>query len=174
MSRDLHIELAETPEARRLPWEAMEAEGVTKVILWNRLEPSILDWLDMVDPTKCILLNVWDVTSGEYIGATWITPLLGYAACTHFFIREPFRPEAVELGRFVVGDMLERMHLSCLWGFTPAPYRHVFGFLRGLGFKALGRLPKACNMPTEANPTRHVDAVITRLTPDGFVLAGER
>ena len=34
--------IADTPELRRWPWEKMEAEGLTRAILWNRLQPTLL------------------------------------------------------------------------------------------------------------------------------------
>lgn len=172
MSRDLRIEIADTPELRRLPWTAIQTEGLERLMLWHRLRPTVLDWLDNVNPMHCVLFNVWDAASGEFIGATWVSPILGRAGCMHFFIRAPFRPEGVELARVAITAVFERLNLACVWGFTPAPYRHVFGMLRALGFELIGRLHGACHMPTERRPDRYVDGVFTKLIPERLAPVG--
>lgn len=172
MCRDLRIELAETPETRRLPWQAIQAEGLETLILWHRLRPTVLDWLDNVNPMHCVLFNAWDATSGEYIGALWVSPILERAGCLHFFIRAPFRTEGVELARTAIAEVVKRLNLSCVWGFTPAPYRHVFGMLRAVGFEILGRIPGACRMPSESRPERYVDGVFTKFSPETIASDG--
>ena len=55
MGNTYRFVLADTPERRRLPFEKMEAEGLTGTILWNRMRPTLLDWLELVSPTTTLV-----------------------------------------------------------------------------------------------------------------------
>lgn len=55
MGNTYRFVLADTPERRRLPFEKMEAEGLTGTILWNRMRPTLLDWLELVSPATTLV-----------------------------------------------------------------------------------------------------------------------
>ena len=51
---------ADTPALRRLPFERMEAEGLTRAVIWNRADPCLLDWLECVNPNHAFCWLAFD------------------------------------------------------------------------------------------------------------------
>ena len=60
---------------------------------------------------------------------------------------------------------------SCLWGWTPKPYRDVLKIIQIWGFKIIGTIPGGCPMPTVEKKLRCKDAVISVLTYDNLMAA---
>ena len=94
--------IADTPELRRMPWEKMVAEGLTRAIIWNRLRPTLLDWLELVSPSTTLMgLAFDDEKCGELAGALWVVPS-GLCGTVHFVIFNKWRADSVRLGREAV------------------------------------------------------------------------
>lgn len=156
--------IADTPALRRLPWDKLEAEGLTRAILWNRLRPTLLDWLELVSPSTTLMgLAFDDEKGGELAGALWVVPS-GLCGTVHFVIFNNWRADSVRLGREAVHWIFETWTLEALLAAFPASYRHLRAFMDALGFTPWPeRLPKACHMPTPGNPKRCKDMALALL-----------
>lgn len=156
--------IADTPELRRMPWEKMEAEGLTRAIIWNRLRPTLLDWLELVSPSTTLMgLAFDDEKGGELAVALWVVPS-GLCGTVHFVIFKGWRADSVRLGREAVRWIFETWTLEALLAAFPADYRHLWAFIEALGFTPWPeRLPKACIMPTPSNPKRCKDMALALL-----------
>lgn len=168
---EYRFEIASTPEERRLPWYRMVDEGLHRIVIWNRLEPTLIDWLETVDPTSCMLVNIFwtDGQMAEHAGAFWITPVTGLSGCIHFCIFSGWQADADSMGRQALNFAFEQWPFDAFWGMTPSVFRHVFPQLRRWGFR-IGdmRIPRMCNLPREKDPTHCVDAVISVVTRQDF------
>lgn len=167
MSGRYRFAVADTPDLRRLPWEAMEAEGLTRAVLWNRERPTLYDWLDLVSPERTLMGVAFDdERDGDLAGALWVIPM-GLCGTAHFVVFRRWRPDAARLGSEAVDWIFRTWPLESLLALYPAAYRHVRKFVDDLGFEAWPeRIPAACHMPTERNPTRCVDAALALLRRD--------
>lgn len=107
--------IADTPELRRRPWEKMEAEGLTRAIIWNRLRPTLLDWLELVSPSTTLMgLAFDDEKGGELAGALWVVPS-GLCGTVHFVIFKGCAPTVCALGARLCAGFLRRGRLKpCL------------------------------------------------------------
>lgn len=156
--------IANSPELRRMPWEKMEEEGLTRAILWNRFHPTLLDWLELVSPSTTLVgLAFDDEKGGELAGALWIVPS-GLCGTVHFVIFKEWRADKVRLGREAVRWIFETWALEALFAAFPACYRHLWAFMGALGFTPWPEcLPKACHMPTAGNQARCKDMALALL-----------
>lgn len=59
------FDVENTESARRRVWERMQAEGITRTILWNRVQPSYADWLQTVPPETTLLGLAYDPNRSE-------------------------------------------------------------------------------------------------------------
>lgn len=159
--------IADSPELRRMPWEKMEEEGLTRAILWNRFHPTLLDWLELVSPSTTLMgLAFDDEKGGELAGALWVVPS-GLCGTAHFVIFKKWRADKVRLGREAVRWIFETWALEALLAAFPACYRHLWAFMDALGFTPWPEcLPKACHMPTAGNQTRCKDMALALLRRD--------
>lgn len=90
---------ADTPELRRLPWARMQDEGLAHAVLWDRVEPTVLDWLDTVSPRTTLTgLAFDDVREGRLTGALWVVPA-GLSGTVHFVIFRDWQHDSLRLGR---------------------------------------------------------------------------
>lgn len=159
---EYRFEIADSVEKRRLPWIAMKAEGLERAVIWNRVEPAYLDWLDCVNPASALAGLVLD--GGSLAGALWVNPVAGLCGCVHFVIFRGWHGDKVNLGKQAIRWLFDSFPLEAVFGMTPAVFRHVFPLIREWGFELSPlRLPKACHMPTANNPKRCCDAVISVL-----------
>ena len=156
--------MADSPGLRRMPWEKMEEEGATRVILWNRLYPTLLDWLELVSPSTTLMGLAFDDEREEKLaGALWVIPS-GMCGTVHFVIFKEWHADGVLLGREAVRWIFETWPLEALFAAFPAPYRHLRTFMEELGFVVWPeRLPKACHMPTAKNSGRCRDMALALL-----------
>lgn len=93
---------ADTPELRRLPWARMQDEGLAHAVLWDRVEPTVLDWLDTVSPRTTLTgLAFDDVREGRLTGALWVVPA-GLSGTVHFVIFRDWQHDSLRLGREAV------------------------------------------------------------------------
>lgn len=154
-------------EARRAPWEQMEAEGMTRAILWNRAEPTLVDWLDTVDPARAILWLAHD-TKRQLCGAVWLNPVMGLCGCVHFAIFHAGRQDWENLGRAAIKCIFAELPLASLMAFWPSYFQHVGRAAQRWGFGKPLLLPKACHMPTRRNPNRCRNGLMAVLSRTSF------
>ena len=76
---------ADTPALRRLPFERMESEGIARAVIWNRVDPCLLDWLECVNPQYALCWLAHD-RNNALAGAVWLNPVMGLCGCVHFCI----------------------------------------------------------------------------------------
>lgn len=164
MPAEYRFTVANTPELRRKPWEKMEAEGLTRAILWNRARPALYDWLELTSPATTLTgLAFDDGRCGDLAGALWVIPS-GRCGTVHFVMFRDWREDKVRLGREAVRWIFATWPLEALLAAFPAPYRHLYPFMDALGFTAWPeRLPKACPMPAAGNPGRCADMALALL-----------
>ena len=82
---------ADTPALRRLPFERMESEGIARAVIWNRVDPCLLDWLECVNPQYAFCWLAHD-RNNALAGAVWLNPVMGLCGCVHFCIFKAARP----------------------------------------------------------------------------------
>lgn len=164
MSSEYRFVVADTPELRRMPWEKMEAEGLTRTVLWNCARPTLYDWLELVSPSRTLTgVALADGRCGDVAGALWVLPS-GLCGTVHFVIFRDWREDKVRLGREAVRWIFRTWPLEALLAAFPARYRHLYPFMDALGFELWPeRLPKACPMPTKHNPARCADMALALL-----------
>lgn len=158
--------LADTPALRRLPFERMEAEGMTRAVLWNRVRPCLVDWLESVNPLNSVCYLVYD--GEEPAGAVWLNPVLGQCGTTHFVIFRRGRADWKRLGREAIRQLFLVLPLKSLLAFWPAHFRHVGHAAKHWGFGKPLLLPGACPMPTAARPGRCRDGHMAILPRERF------
>ena len=170
MSERFRMVEADTPELRRLPWEKMEAEGLAQAVLWNRCEPTVLDWLELVSPVTTLTgLGCDEDRGGALMGALWLLPM-GVSATVHFVVFRDWWDEQVAIGRTAVKWIFDRWPFSSLLAAYPAPYHHLHHFMASLGFKRWPHVvPGACPMPTRRHPGRCADLAFACLTREDFM-----
>ena len=107
--------IADSPELRRMPWEKIEEEGLTRAILWNRLHPTLLDWLELVSPSTTLMGSAFDdEKGGELAGALWVVPS-GLCGTVHFVIFKEWRADKGALGARLCAGFSRRGRLKpCL------------------------------------------------------------
>lgn len=162
---------AVSAEARRIPWQQMEAEDMTRVILWNCAEPTLVDWLGTVDPAHALLWLAHD-TEGRLCGSFWVNPVLGLCGYIHFAIFRAGRQDWENLGRASIKCIFAELPLASLLAFWPAPFQHVGRAVKRWGFGKPLLLPKACHIPTKSNPNRcrnGLMAVLSREKAERFL-----
>lgn len=162
-----HFVPANTPERRKLAFDQMQADGLDRVVLWNKAEPSIFDWLQCVNPSQAVCaLGYSDDTLA---GALWINPVMGLCGCVHFCVFKAGRSDWENLGRQAIAWIFDQYPLAALTAIYPANYRHVTTAAKAWGFDlASQRLPLACHMPTINNPRRCRDALVAVLRRENF------
>lgn len=155
---------ADTPELRRLPWARMQDEGLAHAVLWDRIEPTVLDWLDTVSPRTTLTgLAFDDVREGRLAGALWVVPA-GLSGTVHFVIFRDWQHDSLRLGREAVAWIFRTWPLRSLLAAYPASYRHLHGFMAGLGFTLWPqRLRGGCHMPGPGAPARCRDMAFASL-----------
>lgn len=158
--------LADTPELRRLPFERMEAEGMERAVLWHRARPSLMDWLECVNPLNAVLYLAYG--GRELAGACWLNPVLGTCGTVHFAIFRRARADWEELGRAAIRHLFFVFALKSLLAFWPAHFRHVGRAARRWGFGEPLLVPGACPMPTATRPARCRDGHMAVLTRETF------
>lgn len=164
MSSEYRFVVADTPELRRMPWEKMEAEGLTRTVLWNCARPTLYDWLELVSPSHTLMgVALDDDRCGEMAGALWVIPS-GRCGTVHFVMFRDWREDRVRLGREAVRWIFRTWPLEALLAAFPVRYRHLYPFMDALGFDLWPeRLPKACPMPARHNPGRCADMALALL-----------
>lgn len=153
---------ADTPALRRLPFARMKAEGLDRIVLWNRAAPGLEDWLDCVDPARGLCWLAY-APAGTLAGAVWLNPVMGLCGCVHFCVFRAARREWEPLGRQAVGHLFAALPLAALVAIWPACYLPVTRAARVWGFGAPVRLPRACHMPTPRDPARCRDGLLAVL-----------
>ena len=99
MPSEYRFAVADTPELRRMPWEKMDAEGVTRTVLWNCARPTLYDWLELVSPSHTLMGVAFDDDRcGDVAGALWVIPS-GRCGTVHFVMFRDWREDSVRLGR---------------------------------------------------------------------------
>lgn len=153
--KEYRFEKADTAALRLLPWERMKEERLERVVLWHRACPVQEDWLALVNPEQTLSALARD--GEELAGALWMQPS-GLCGVVHFVMFRRWRADRVNLGRQAVRWIFDTWPLTALAAVFPAPYRHLYPFLRALGFTLWPeRLPGACPMPLERDPARCAD-----------------
>ena len=111
--------------------------------LWydNEEDPSEEMWLEFVADWWLVSVRSADDTT---VGVFWLNGYQGRTAQIHFAIFEPYRAEAVEIGKATIQWLNELGWLHSVYGLTPATHRHVIPFIEAIGFKILGKIPGAC------------------------------
>ena len=110
---------ADTPALRRLPFERMESEGMTRSVIWNRLAPCLLDWLECVNPQHAFCWLAHD-RNNALAGAVWLNPVMGRCGCAHFCIFRAARADWKNLGRQAVAHLFRALPLAALLAVWPA------------------------------------------------------
>ena len=91
MPSEYRFAVADTPELRRMPWEKMDAEGVTRTVLWNCARPTLYDWLELVSPSHTLMGVAFDDDRcGDVAGALWVIPS-GRCGTVHFVMFRDWR-----------------------------------------------------------------------------------
>ena len=158
--------LADTPELRRLPFERMEACGMTRAVLWHRLRPCLVDWLEGVNPLNAVCYLAYG--GEELAGAAWLNPVVGCSGFVHFAIFKAARPDWHRLGREAIHRLFLVLQLKSLLAFWPAHFRHVGRAAEYWGFGEPLHVPGGCPMPTATRPGRCRDGKMAVLTRENF------
>ncbi len=159
--------LADTPKLRRLPFERMEAEGMTRAVLWHRARPTLVDWLEGVNPQGAVLYLAYD--GEELAGATWLNPVVGCSGFVHFAIFKNARADWRSLGLEAIGRLFLVLQLKSLLAFWPAHFLHVGRAAAYWGFGEPLLVPGGCPMPTLTRPGRCRDGFMAVLTREKFM-----
>lgn len=156
------FEAASTPSLRCLVFARMRAEGLDRIVLWNRAAPDLEDWLECVDPARGLCWLAY-APAGTLAGAVWLNPVMGLCGCVHFCVFRAARREWEPLGRQAIEHLFTALPLASLLAIWPACYRPVTRAARAWGFGAPVRLPRACHMPTPREPARCRDGLLAVL-----------
>jgi hypothetical protein len=124
--------------------------------LWYDGAPSDRpSWFDRIRLWWLAVVTGPDDTT---VGVFWLNGYAGRTAQIHFAIFEPYRVEAVQIGKATMQWLYELGWLHSVYGLTPATHRHVFPFIEAIGFKILGKIPGACWVDRKQ---KHVDGVLS-------------
>lgn len=169
MSIKYRFTLADTPALRRLPFERMESEGIARAVIWNRVDPCLLDWLECVNPQYAFCWLAHD-RNDALAGTVWLNPVMGLCGCVHFCIFKAARPDWKNLGRQAIAHLFQARPLAGLLAVWPAHYRYVTRAAKHWGFGKPALLPKACHMPGIHKPARCRDGLMAVLQRKNFNL----
>lgn len=126
---------ADTPALRRLPFERMESEGIARAVIWNRVDPCLLDWLECVNPQYALCWLAHD-RNNALAGAVWLNPVMGLCGCVHFCI---FKARHILRDAVVTAWAFQQEPYAVLWcalsdgtlaGLTYMPEQDVMGWHR--------------------------------------------
>lgn len=137
-----HHKVHLTDEALKGVYATIMAESALASALWyDGLPENYADWRARVVGQWLVLVTDEAMTPQ---GVFWLDGYMGRSAQIHFAIYEAARPKAGDIGRATLAWLGEQNWLQSVYGVTPATHRHVFPFLRALGFQILGRVAGAC------------------------------
>lgn len=117
--------------------------GTDAIVFYDGGVTDRVAWADMIERQEAWLVRAQDHT-GRVVGFWWLNNYLGKTAMMHFCILRLTHEGSVDIGRATMRYMAELGILESVYGLTPKHYRHVFKFLRELGFEILGDIPGAC------------------------------
>lgn len=119
-------------------------------------------WLELTMPAPGNILH-WHrlIASGHYHGTALFTQR--GTACGRLILPAFALGSIVRLGRRVepFAWIFEQANASCIYGVTPALFRHAWGLAEACGFKIVTRLPGACWL---ARKQRFVEGVMVMCT----------
>jgi hypothetical protein len=117
---------------------------------WLFYDDGILtadEWLSFVKNTK-ISLRCWlvqlELTDRGVVGFFWLNGFQGTTAQIHFCTWDMTHNEAVLCANLSLKWLKDNNIVRSLYGLTPAPFKHVVGFLQEVGFQVIGELSGAC------------------------------
>ena len=139
---------------------------MTRAVLWHRLHPCLVDWLEGVNPLNAVCYLAYD--GEELAGAAWLNPVVGCSGFVHFVIFKGARADWQRLGRAAIRQLFMVLALKSLLAFWPAHFRHVGRAAAYWGFAEPMRVPGGCPMPTRATPGRCRDGFMAVLTREDF------
>lgn len=153
---------------RRAPWAKIEEEGLARVVMFHKLNPCLLDWLEAVNPASAVQINAYD--QGALCGVAWVNPICGLSGCAHGCIFRRWRHDADNLGRQAIQMLFEDFNFASLWAFLPARYRHMTAQAERWGFLFYERhIQQAMPMPQTGKSGRCVDGLFGLLPRDDFI-----
>ena len=125
----------------KLMYERMKNDVTLWKALWYDGPPeSYEDWIWRNETWWLALVE----NGKEPVGFFWLNGYMGRTAQIHFAIFEECRQDSVQIGKAALAWLDELGWLHSVYGLTPATHRHVFPFIKALGFQILGNVPGAC------------------------------
>lgn len=132
--------------------------GLADVVFYDGDVTDWRGWIEFLRVSQSWLVRV-NNTAGKVVGFFWLNGFAGQTAMMHFCIFDSVGFEAaVELGRQSVAYVFRNTEMQSVYGCTPKVYRHVFPFIKALGFKVLGDIPGACYIKRK---DKHVPGVVS-------------
>ena len=120
-----------------------KAHSRADIVFYDGVIRDWRSWVDFITDCKAWVVRVRNEQG--IVGFFWLNGYMGRTAMMHFCVFDsmPFE-DAVELGRQSVAYVFKHTEMQSVYGCTPRIYRHVFPFIKALGFRILGEIPGAC------------------------------
>ena len=148
-------------------WTALYEANLLRHRLCDTKNPTLKDVNDMLADPTVLTFNVFDPERNGLTAEFALTSFTGKAAQVHFSMHPDNKPQysmmlAREVTDTILNDWREQgkpdtPFLYSLFGLTPVTNRPACAFVRRVGFKKVGTLPRG----QRVNGSECVDAMIT-------------
>lgn len=148
-------------------WQSLLDADLLRYRLCDVQEPSLKDVEQLVSQNGPSMFMVFDTGLKEIRAEFALTNFTGKAAMVHFSMHPENEPQrSMHYARTVTDQVLNEWgekdnpsvpYLYALYGLTPVTNRAACAFVRRVGFKKIGVLPKG----QRSNGVDFVDALIT-------------
>lgn len=153
-----HIDHLTNDEILELYIEASK-HGVADIVFYDKDINCPITWFEYLKRTKAWLVRVVDENE-EIAFFWWLTDFQGKTACIHFCNWKLTKDECVEASKQSLKWLYDLGHFKSLWGCTPKIYRHVFPYIKAIGFEVVGEMQEVCYMVRKG---KYLDAKISLL-----------
>lgn len=143
-------------------WEKMVEEGKDRIVFYNGQINTAEKFVSYMKSKNVHPIAIMDTDSEEIVLLAWLTDYYYGSAQGHFCPIGSYRRgaglEVMRMWKEACDCNTGMKLIRCVWGNTPAEYERVLKLVHILGFKEVGRVPRACFLPYE---DKFSDYVIT-------------
>jgi hypothetical protein len=132
-------------------WDNLRIEGLLPIVFYdvpNLEEDAFIKLMKQSLNHPFLIYDAYNMSSpcNGQAAAFWLNNFKGSAAMFHFLFLREYNSFRYEIGAAVMEFLFRESQITSLYGFTPKPYRHVFPYMKEIGFTPVAALPGGIHM----------------------------